>query len=118
MKNIENKIYSRPWGTYQTLKLTDTCQVKWIVVHPNQKLSLQRHFKRKEHWIVIEGTPIVTINDSKKEYKKNDYLHIPIEAIHRIENLTNKNVILVEVQMGSYLGEDDIERLEDIYKRK
>ncbi|NGX56328.1 MAG: Alginate biosynthesis protein AlgA [Candidatus Anoxychlamydiales bacterium] len=117
IQNIENKIYKRPWGTYQTLKLADTSQVKWIEVLPLQKLSLQKHYKRSEHWIVVEGNPVITIDSAKKQYKKNDHVFIPIESMHRIENIENKKVIIVEVQIGSYLGEDDIERFDDIYGR-
>ena len=116
-KNEVGKIYSRPWGTYQTLKISDNCQVKWIEIFPNSKLSLQKHFKRSEHWIVVKGKPLITIGDIKKEYKENDHLFIPIEKIHRIENIYKDNIIIVEVQIGSYLGEDDILRIEDIYNR-
>lgn len=115
--NIEQKIYTRPWGTYQTLKINEGCQVKWIEVNPKSKLSLQKHLKRSEHWIVVEGNPVITIDNSKKNYAKNDHVFIPKEAIHRIENETNQKVIIVEVQIGTYLGEDDIIRIEDIYGR-
>ncbi len=116
-KNIESKVYSRPWGTYQTLKLTKTCQVKWIEVNPNSKLSLQKHEKRSEHWIITQGSPTITINESRKKYHVNDHIFIPKEGVHRIENDSNQKVILVEVQIGTYLGEDDIIRLEDVYGR-
>jgi mannose-6-phosphate isomerase len=115
--NIEQKIYKRPWGTYQTLKITQGCQVKWLEVYPKSKLSLQKHLKRAEHWIIIEGNPLITIDNTKKIYNKNDHIFIPQESVHRIENETDKSVIIVEVQLGSYLGEDDIVRLEDIYGR-
>ena len=118
MKNIERKIYKRPWGTYQTLKLSSNCQVKWIEVNPKSKLSLQKHQKRAEHWIVVKGQPKITINSRKKNYKKNEHIFIPKKTIHRIENVSKvSKVILVEVQLGSYLGEDDIIRIEDIYGR-
>lgn len=115
--NIENKIYSRPWGTYQTLKINQSCQVKWIEVNPKSKLSLQKHLKRSEHWIVVEGRPLITIDKTTKTFNKNDHVFIPKEAIHRIENDTDRKVIIVEVQIGTYLGEDDIIRIEDIYGR-
>lgn len=115
--NEENKIYTRPWGTYQTLKINETCQVKWIEVNPKSKLSLQKHQKRSEHWIVAQGHPIITIDKSKKTYNTNDHVFIPKEAIHRIENESDEKVIIVEVQIGSYLGEDDIIRIDDIYGR-
>jgi len=116
-KNIVNKIYKRPWGTYQTLKLSNDSQVKWIEIYPKSKLSLQKHLKRSEHWIVVRGQPLITLNENKKRYKENDYIFIPKEAVHRIENDTDQLVVVVEVQRGSYLGEDDIIRLEDIYGR-
>ncbi len=115
--NIEQKKYIRPWGTYQTLKISQNCQVKWIEVNPKSKLSLQKHLKRSEHWVIVEGNPLITINNTKKNYNKNDHVFIPKEAIHRIENETDQIVIIVEVQIGSYLGEDDIIRLEDMYGR-
>lgn len=117
MENIENKIYKRPWGSYQTLKLSKTSQVKWLEVLPNSKLSLQRHKKRAEHWVIVQGNPLITVDKKHKVFQENDHVFIPKEAIHRIENTTTKKVIIVEVQIGSYLGEDDIERLEDIYGR-
>jgi len=117
MDNIEQKIYKRPWGTYQTLKIKQNCQIKWIEIYPKSKLSLQKHLKRSEHWIVVEGSPLITIDKTKKIFHKNDHVFIPKEAIHRIENETDQTIIIVEVQIGSYLGEDDIIRLEDIYGR-
>ena len=117
MENEENKVYKRPWGTYKSIKIYKTAQVKWIEVNQKSKLSLQRHFKRSEHWVVIEGNPSITLNNTKKKYSPNDHIFIPIQAVHRIENETDEKVIIVEVQMGTYLGEDDIERLEDIYNR-
>ena len=115
--NIENKIYTRPWGSYQTLKLTSSAQVKWIEVNPKGKLSLQKHFKRSEHWIIVQGTALITIDKTTKKYHVNDHVFIPKESIHRIENDTDKKIIIVEVQLGTYLGEDDIQRIEDIYGR-
>lgn len=116
-KNIVGKIYKRPWGTYQTLKIKENCQIKWIEVLPKGKLSLQKHLKRSEHWVIVQGKAKITLNDEVKIYKKNDHVFIDKKMIHRIENNTNKKVILVEVQLGSYLSEDDIIRLEDIYGR-
>ena len=115
--NIEGKIYKRPWGTYQTLKMTETCQVKWIVINPKSKLSLQKHYKRAERWTVIEGTPIITIGEKSQKYSRNDTVFIPKNTLHRLENDTDTIAIVVEVQLGSYLGEDDIVRYDDIYGR-
>jgi mannose-6-phosphate isomerase-like protein (cupin superfamily) len=116
-QNEINKIYNRPWGTYETLKLDKNSQIKWIKIHPNSKTSLQKHSLRSEHWVVIKGKPLITINDLKKTYNENDHVFIPNEAIHRIENETNETIVIIEIQNGSYLGEDDIIRLEDIYER-
>ena len=116
-QNIEHKIYTRPWGTYQTLKMSKTCQVKWIEVNPQSKLSLQKHKKRSEHWVIVKGHPLITVDKMKKKFSENEHVFIPKEGVHRIENDTDQKVIIVEVQIGSYLGEDDIIRLEDVYGR-
>lgn len=110
-------IYKRPWGSYQTLALESGFQVKILTILPGGKLSLQRHFKRSEHWVVVEGMPTLTIGELEQRYEKNDHVFIPIEAVHRIENQGDESCLLVEVQVGDYLGEDDIERLDDIYGR-
>lgn len=115
--NIVGKIYHRPWGTYQTLALEKGFQVKILTVNPNGQLSLQKHLKRNEHWVVVAGTATVTIGDKKKQCKANQAAYVPIETAHRIENFTDKPVIVVEVQVGDYLGEDDIIRLRDVYGR-
>lgn len=117
MKNIERKIYKRPWGSYQTLKLSENFQVKLIQVNPKQRLSLQKHLKRKEHWIIVQGIAKITVGKIIKKYKTNDYVYIPMKAMHRIENPSKELLIFVEVQIGSYLGEDDIIRYEDVYGR-
>lgn len=118
-KNINKigEIYQRPWGNYQTLCQDSGYQAKIICVNPNGRLSLQKHFKRSEHWIVATGNPTITVNDSTKEYQAGDYIYIPLEAVHRLENFTDTIVKIIEVQIGSYLGEDDIVRLDDIYHR-
>ncbi|KPJ68047.1 MAG: mannose-6-phosphate isomerase [Coxiella sp. DG_40] len=116
-QNKIGKIYKRPWGTYETLQLGDNYQVKIITIDPKGSLSLQKHFSRCEHWIVIKGKPTITVGSKKKTYKINDVVYIPIETPHRIENQTDQPAAVIEVQIGSYLGEDDIERLEDIYGR-
>ena len=115
--NSVGHIYERPWGTYKTLELGDGYQTKIITVIPGGRLSLQKHFKRSEHWIVIKGVPTITIDDQVKDYQVNEHVYIPIEAKHRLENFTSKEVAIIEVQIGSYLGEDDIVRYDDIYKR-
>lgn len=112
------EIVSRPWGTYQTIYRGDTYQVKRIVVLPHQKLSLQSHNHRSEHWLIVEGNGIVTLNEKTIEVSKDDRIYIPVKAIHRMSNETDNEVVFIEVQNGDYLGEDDIIRYEDIYGRK
>lgn len=108
----------RPWGWYETLTKRTRFRVKSIVVKPGQKLSLQSHVHRAEHWIVVEGTAKVTINDEIKMVTENQSVFIPLGTKHRLENPGKMDMHLVEVQTGSYLEEDDIIRYEDIYDRK
>ena len=115
--NEIGKRYERPWGTYKTLELGDGFQVKIITVNPGGRLSLQKHFKRSEHWIVVQGEPTITVGTEVKTYKINDAVYIPLGTPHRMENLTDKSAAVIEVQIGSYLGEDDIVRLDDVYGR-
>ena len=107
----------RPWGHFETLALSDRFQVKRIVVKPGAALSLQSHVHRSEHWIVVEGTARVTINDESRLVSENESVYIPLGAVHRMENPGKVRMVLIEVQTGSYLGEDDIVRYEDLYKR-
>lgn len=107
----------RPWGSYQQIDLGGRFQVKRITVRPGRKLSLQSHFHRAEHWIVVEGTARVTIDDEVKLLRENESVYIPLGAVHRLENPGTLPLHLIEVQSGSYLGEDDIVRYEDDYLR-
>jgi mannose-1-phosphate guanylyltransferase/mannose-6-phosphate isomerase len=107
----------RPWGWYESLVVGDRFQVKRIVVHPGASLSLQSHHHRAEHWIVVEGTAKVTIDDTVKLLSENQSCYIPLGAVHRMENPGKLPLTLIEVQTGSYLGEDDIIRYDDVYKR-
>lgn len=107
----------RPWGWFETLALSNRFQVKRIVVHPGAALSLQSHVHRAEHWVVVEGTAKVTIDDQAKLISENQSVYVPLGAIHRLENPGKLPVVLIEVQTGSYLGEDDIVRYDDIYAR-
>ena len=108
---------NRPWGWYETLALSDRFQVKRIVVNPGGCLSLQSHFHRSEHWIVVAGTAKITIDDEVKLVTENESVYIPLGAVHRMENPGKLPMVLIEVQTGTYLGEDDIVRYEDIYAR-
>lgn len=112
-----NRRMYRPWGFYETLHLGDRHHVKRIVVEPRGCLSLQRHYHRAEHWVVVKGTARVTRNDEVHEVTENDSIYLPLGACHRLENPGRIPLELIEVQTGSYLGEDDIERFEDVYGR-
>ena len=107
----------RPWGWFETLALADRFQVKRIVVKPGAALSLQSHIHRAEHWIVVSGTAQVTVGDEVKLLAENQSIYVPLGAIHRLANPGKVPVVLIEVQTGAYLGEDDIIRYEDIYAR-
>jgi mannose-1-phosphate guanylyltransferase/mannose-1-phosphate guanylyltransferase/mannose-6-phosphate isomerase len=107
----------RPWGWFETLALGGRFQVKRIVVHPGAALSLQSHHHRSEHWIVVSGTARVTVDDEVKLVTENQSVYIPLGAVHRMENPGKVPMVLIEVQTGAYLGEDDIIRYEDVYAR-
>jgi mannose-1-phosphate guanylyltransferase/mannose-6-phosphate isomerase len=107
----------RPWGSYQTVDAGDRFQVKHIMVKPGGRLSLQKHAKRAEHWVVVQGTAQVTCDDKVFALMENESTFIPLGSTHRLENLGTEPLRLIEVQSGSYLGEDDIVRLEDVYGR-
>jgi len=110
------KVY-RPWGWYDSIANAPGFQVKRIGVNPGQKLSLQLHHKRAEHWIVVRGTARVTIDERVFDLSENQSCFIPLGSKHRLENATAVPIELVEVQCGSYIGEDDIVRFEDGYGR-
>ena len=107
----------RPWGSYQSVDNGDRHQVKRIIVKPGGRLSLQKHHHRAEHWIVVRGAARVTVNELVKTVHENESIYIPIGAVHRLENPGKILLELIEVQTGSYLGEDDIIRIEDDYRR-
>jgi mannose-1-phosphate guanylyltransferase/mannose-6-phosphate isomerase len=107
----------RPWGTYATLKQEDGYQVKRIAVAPGQKLSLQYHHKRAEHWVVTQGKALVQVGDEEFKTGPGEYQYIPLGEKHRLSNVGNDELVLIEVQVGDYLEEDDIVRLEDVYGR-
>lgn len=107
----------RPWGHFESLVIGPRFQVKRIVVNPGASLSLQSHHHRAEHWIVVEGTARVTIDQEVKLVTENQSVYIPLGAVHRLENPGMVPMVLIEVQTGSYLGEDDIVRYRDVYSR-
>ena len=110
------KIY-RPWGFYESLEEGNSWQIKKIEVNPGASLSLQMHNHRSEHWIVVEGTAKVEVNEDIRFLCKNESIYIPIKSKHGLSNPSEIPLVLIEVQTGDYLGEDDIVRFEDIYGR-
>ena len=114
----EHKRGHRPWGYYETIDLGERFHVKRIVVNPGGMLSLQKHRHRAEHWVVVRGTAEVTIGEDTRAVHENESIFIPIGTVHRLANQGKIPLELIEVQTGSYLGEDDIVRLEDVYKRE
>ena len=113
----EHRRGHRPWGYYDSIDRGERFQVKRIVVHPGGTLSLQKHHHRAEHWVVVRGTAEVTIGENVRSVHENESIYIPIGAVHRLANRGKIPLELIEVQTGSYLGEDDIVRLDDVYKR-
>jgi mannose-1-phosphate guanylyltransferase / mannose-6-phosphate isomerase len=111
-----NRCY-RPWGFYESLILGDRFQVKRIVVEPGNKLSLQKHVHRAEHWVVVAGTALVTRDAEELLLRENESVYLPLGSVHRLENPGKIPLVLIEVQVGAYLGEDDIIRFEDTYGR-
>ena len=107
----------RPWGKYDSIDNGDCYQVKRITVNPGAKLSLQKHKFRSEHWVVVSGIAKVTLDKKIFILNKNESTYIPLGSVHSLENPSKELLELIEVQSGEYLGEDDIERLEDRYGR-
>ena len=107
----------RPWGWYESLAMSPGFQVKRIMVRPGAKLSLQSHRRRAEHWVVVRGTARVTIGEAVRDLQVNQSCYVPLGERHRLENPTEEDLHLIEVQSGDYLGEDDITRYDDVYAR-
>jgi mannose-6-phosphate isomerase-like protein (cupin superfamily) len=114
--NNENHFH-RPWGSYLNAHEEEGFKVKKITVRPQSRLSLQSHEHRAEHWVVVRGEALVTLGDKEIRMGADSYIYIPKGSIHRLENLGKEDLILVEVQLGHYLGEDDIKRYQDDYNR-
>jgi mannose-1-phosphate guanylyltransferase/mannose-1-phosphate guanylyltransferase/mannose-6-phosphate isomerase len=114
---VQFPVDHRPWGWYETLILSERFQVKRIHVNPGAALSLQSHHHRSEHWIVVAGTARVTVDEDVKLLTENQSVYIPLGAVHRMENPGKVPMVLIEVQTGAYLEEDDIVRYEDVYAR-
>ena len=109
---------ARPWGTFETVDRGERYRVKRIVVNPGGQLSLQMHYHRAEHWIIVSGAAIVTRDEQRTLARENETIFISVGMRHRIENPGKVPLVLVEVQVGSYLEEDDIVRFEDRYGRR
>lgn len=114
---VSHKKVFRPWGHYESIGDGARYQVKRIVVTPGQVLSLQKHFHRAEHWVVVQGTAVVTRDSEEILLRENESVYLPLGAVHRLSNPGKIPLELIEVQVGSYLGEDDIVRFEDVYGR-
>jgi mannose-1-phosphate guanylyltransferase len=112
-----HRLAHRPWGTYEVLINTEGYKVKRIVVKPGSKLSLQKHFHRNEHWIVVSGTATVTVDNETSLVRPNESTYIKMGQLHRLENQGKIDLVMIEVQVGEYTGEDDIVRVEDVYQR-
>lgn len=112
-----HRLVHRPWGTYEVLTDSQQYKVKRIVVKPSRKLSLQRHYHRSEHWIVVSGTASVTVDENEFLVSPNESTYIKMGQVHRLENNGKIDLIMIEVQVGEYTGEDDIVRLDDDYAR-
>ena len=108
----------RPWGWFETLAIEDRFRVKRLVVKPGARLSLQSHQRRAEHWVVVEGTAQITIGETERRLSENQSIYVPVGTRHRLENKSKSNLVIIEVQTGAYLEEDDIERYEDDYSRE
>lgn len=107
----------RPWGSFESVMCGEGYQVKRIVVVPGKKLSLQYHHHRSEHWTVVSGEARVTVGDDIVVLAPDESVYIPLGAVHRLENAGDEDIVLIEVQCGDYLGEDDIVRVEDDFGR-
>jgi mannose-1-phosphate guanylyltransferase/mannose-6-phosphate isomerase len=117
-QSAQHKKVARPWGSYSSVDVGERHQVKRITVKPGAKLSLQMHHHRAEHWIVVSGTALVTKGEETLTLTENQSTYITLGVKHRLENPSLTNLELIEVQSGSYLGEDDIVRFEDAYGRQ
>ena len=111
------EIGERPWGKYEVFIVDDGYKVKRITVIPGGRLSLQSHKHRAEHWVVVTGTAKITVGDVISSIAAGQSVYIPLGAVHRLENETDKHIVMIEVQQGDYLDEDDILRYEDVYGR-
>jgi mannose-1-phosphate guanylyltransferase/mannose-6-phosphate isomerase len=113
----EHLTTNRPWGHFSVLDIGERYKIKKILVNPGQTLSLQMHFHRSEHWVVVKGTALVTIQGKETYVHENESIYVPKGAVHRVSNPGKVSLEIIETQVGEYLGEDDIVRFEDLYGR-
>lgn len=118
VKYVLGESVQRPWGMWRCVAVGDGYIVKIITVNPNSALSLQMHDYRSENWLIVKGQPTITVGDTKKKFTKGQSVYIPVKTKHRLENLTDDVVEIIEIQTGDVLDENDIIRFEDIYNRK
>ena len=116
MSNLEKS--ERPWGGYEVLQESQNYKVKSIWMNPGTRLSYQRHKFRAEHWFIVQGNGEVTIDGKVSPVKAGDTVEFPIGVLHRLSNTGSEKIVFIEVQTGTYFGEDDIERIEDDYGRE
>jgi mannose-6-phosphate isomerase-like protein (cupin superfamily) len=117
VESREHLTVERPWGRYTVMEGGPGYKVKKVVVDPGRRLSLQLHHRRAEHWVVVQGQPRVTIGQEVKTVASNESVYVPVKTPHRLENPGGEPLVLIEVQTGGYLEEDDIVRLEDDFWR-
>jgi mannose-6-phosphate isomerase len=108
----------RPWGWYDIIDSDDCFQVKRMTINPGHKVSYQRHQRREEFWLIVKGSAVVTLNDVDTEHGPGELIHVKMLDKHRIGNSGDIDLVFIEVQMGDYFGEDDIERFDDAYGRE
>ena len=117
VESVSHPTVERPWGHFRLLDAGPCYQVKQLMVAPGKRLSLQLHQYRAEHWVVVSGTPLVTVGQETKPVPPNESVFVPVQTLHRLENSGTEPAIIIEVQTGTYLGEDDIVRFEDDFWR-
>lgn len=114
---MQPSIEERPWGWFKIILETPTYKIKELLIRPGQRLSYQFHHRRAEHWLLVKGEAVATINDREILLKPDEAIDIPVKTKHRLANRGASDVIFIEVQTGAYFGEDDIVRIEDDYNR-
>lgn len=107
----------RPWGTFENILDSEDCKVKQIIIKPQQAPSYQYHHKREEVWIIVSGKGLLILDDEESEVSEGSVIRVPVGVKHRIRNISDDDLVFIEVQLGDYFGEDDIVRVQDDYNR-